>query len=57
LHRKSAQLIRGAKEIYYPGLPHGLTATEYRTEAEVFGWSFVFWAHIPSSRFSTLVED
>jgi non-heme chloroperoxidase len=25
--RKSAQLIRGAKEIYYPGLPHGLTAT------------------------------
>ena len=25
--RKSAQLIRGAVEIYYPGLPHGLTAT------------------------------
>ena len=25
--RKSARLIRGAKEIYYPGPPHGLTAT------------------------------
>jgi non-heme chloroperoxidase len=25
--RKSAQLIKGAVEIYYPGLPHGLTAT------------------------------
>jgi len=25
--RKSARLIKGAKEIYYPGLPHGLTAT------------------------------
>jgi len=25
--RKSAKLIRGAKEIYYPGAPHGLTAT------------------------------
>ncbi len=25
--RKSARLIRGAVEIYYPGLPHGLTAT------------------------------
>src|SRR6201987_4563349 len=25
--RKSAKLIQGAKEIYYPGLPHGLTAT------------------------------
>jgi non-heme chloroperoxidase len=25
--RKSAQLISGAKEIYYPGAPHGLTAT------------------------------
>lgn len=24
---KSAQLIRGAKTIFYPGLPHGLTAT------------------------------
>jgi non-heme chloroperoxidase len=25
--RKSARLIKGAVEIYYPGLPHGLTAT------------------------------
>jgi non-heme chloroperoxidase len=24
---KSAKLIKGAKEIYYPGKPHGLTAT------------------------------
>jgi len=32
-------------------------ATGYRTEAEVFGWSFVFWAHIPASRFHALVED
>ena len=24
--RKSAKLIRGAKEVYYPGAPHGLTA-------------------------------
>ncbi|HEX2918885.1 MAG TPA: formylglycine-generating enzyme family protein [Edaphobacter sp.] len=32
-------------------------ATGYRTEAEVFGWSFVFWSHIPASRFHALVED
>jgi len=25
--KKSARLIKGSKEIYYPGLPHGLTAT------------------------------
>jgi non-heme chloroperoxidase len=25
--KKSARLIKGAAEIYYPGLPHGLTAT------------------------------
>jgi len=25
--RKSARLIKGAQEIYYPGAPHGLTAT------------------------------
>jgi pimeloyl-ACP methyl ester carboxylesterase len=24
---KSARLIKGAKEIYYPAAPHGLTAT------------------------------
>jgi formylglycine-generating enzyme required for sulfatase activity len=32
-------------------------ATGYRTEAEIFGWSFVFWAHIPPNRFRELVED
>ena len=31
--------------------------TGYRTEAEQFGWSFVFWAHIPPQRFQELVED
>ena len=25
--KKAAKLIKGAKEIYYPGAPHGLTAT------------------------------
>jgi non-heme chloroperoxidase len=25
--KKSARLVKGAQEIYYPGLPHGLTAT------------------------------
>ena len=24
---KSAQLIKGAKDVYYPGAPHGITAT------------------------------
>lgn len=32
-------------------------ATDYRTEAERFGWSFVFWAHLPEDRFEELVED
>ncbi len=32
-------------------------ATGYRTEAERFGWSFVFWLHIPKDRFNELVED
>jgi formylglycine-generating enzyme required for sulfatase activity len=32
-------------------------ATGYRTEAEDFGWSFVFWAHLPEDRFEELVED
>jgi formylglycine-generating enzyme required for sulfatase activity len=34
-----------------------IAATGYRTEAERFGWSFVFWAHIPKKRFKDLVED
>ena len=32
-------------------------ATGYRTDAERFGWSFVFQGHIPKDRFSSLVED
>jgi sulfatase modifying factor 1 len=32
-------------------------STGYRTEAEQFGWSFVFWSHIPVDRFDELVED
>jgi formylglycine-generating enzyme required for sulfatase activity len=32
-------------------------ATRYRTEAERFGWSFVFWSHIPAERFQNLVQD
>lgn len=31
--------------------------TKYLTEAEAFGWSFVFWAHIPPDRFRELVQD
>jgi formylglycine-generating enzyme len=31
--------------------------TNYRTEAERFGWSFVFWSHLPQKRFQELVED
>ena len=34
-----------------------VTATGYRTEAARFGWSFVFWSHIPEDRFESLVED
>jgi formylglycine-generating enzyme required for sulfatase activity len=34
-----------------------VAATDYRTEAERFGWSFVFWAHISQKRFKELVED
>jgi formylglycine-generating enzyme required for sulfatase activity len=34
-----------------------IAATNYRTEAEGFGWSFVFWSHIPKARFEDLVED
>jgi formylglycine-generating enzyme required for sulfatase activity len=32
-------------------------ATGYKTEAENFGWSFVFWSHIPEDRFRSLVAD
>src|SRR6185437_9724926 len=29
--------------------------TGYTTDAEKFGWSFVFWSHIPRERFNNLV--
>jgi formylglycine-generating enzyme required for sulfatase activity len=31
--------------------------TGYRTDAELYGWSFVFWSHIPQERFRELVSD
>lgn len=31
--------------------------TGYLTEAERYGWSFVFWAHVPKARFNELVVD
>lgn len=34
-----------------------VAATDYRTEAERYGWSFVFYAHLPKKRFKELVED
>jgi formylglycine-generating enzyme required for sulfatase activity len=34
-----------------------IEATGYKTEAERFGWSFVFWSHIPRERFREIVED
>ena len=34
-----------------------VAATGYRTEAEVYGWSFVFWSHVPADRFEAMVED
>ena len=27
------------------------------TDAECYGWSFVFWLHIPRAKFSQMVED
>lgn len=32
-------------------------ATGYRTDAERYGWSFVFWLHIAPERFEKVVED
>jgi formylglycine-generating enzyme required for sulfatase activity len=32
-------------------------STGYATDADRFGWSFVFWSHIPASRFEDVVED
>lgn len=36
---------------------HFVQETGYKTEAEVYGWSFVFWTHIPPERFAELVDD
>ncbi len=37
--KKSAKLIRGATEIYYPGGAHGITATEPdRVNADLLGF-------------------
>jgi hypothetical protein len=36
--KKSGKLIKGAKEIYYPGTPHGLTATHQdQVNADLLG--------------------
>ncbi len=34
-----------------------IASTQYRTEAERFGWSFVFWLQIPQERLREWVED
>jgi sulfatase modifying factor 1 len=34
-----------------------VAATGYRTESELFAWSFVFWMHLPPDRLDELVED
>jgi formylglycine-generating enzyme len=34
-----------------------VSATAYVTEAERFGWSFVFWAHVPEEHFDEYVVD
>jgi sulfatase modifying factor 1 len=34
-----------------------VAATGYRTDAERFGWSFVFWSLISKRRFAQVVED
>lgn len=34
-----------------------IRATGYKTDAERFGWSFVFWLHLPEAYLNDLVED
>ena len=34
-----------------------IDATGYRTESELYDWSFVFWAHLPEDRRAELIED
>jgi formylglycine-generating enzyme len=31
--------------------------TGYRTESEIYAWSFVFWMHLPPDRLDELIED
>jgi non-heme chloroperoxidase len=46
---KSARLIKGAKDIYFPGTPHGLTATHQdRVNAELL--QFLRSAPAPRAR-------
>lgn len=35
---------------------HFIQETGYLTDAERFGWSFVFWAHVPAGRFDRVVN-
>jgi formylglycine-generating enzyme len=34
-----------------------IAETGHKTDAETFGWSFVFWAHVPKAKFRELVVD
>jgi len=34
-----------------------IAETGHKTDAETFGWSFVFWARVPKARFRELVVD
>ena len=36
---------------------HFIAATNYLTDSERFGWSFVFWLHIDPEHFESLVAD
>ena len=46
--KKSAKLIKGAKEIYYPGAPHGLTAT-HQDQVNADLLAFIKGMAIPAS--------
>jgi non-heme chloroperoxidase len=45
---KSARLIKGAKEIYYPGAPHGLTAT-HQDQVNADLLAFIKGVAVPAS--------
>jgi pullulanase/glycogen debranching enzyme len=44
--KKSPRLIKGAKEIYFPGAPHGLTAT-HQIKSTLTCWTF--WENLRKS--------